>query len=169
MADPIPAPPLPSHLQPITPTFARRGEFMPQEGGRLMVTLPGEIVESKVVEVLDKDVVVVKVVGMVIDKAAHGIKKDSIIVVKRIDNGLQEVWEHITDREIRERQAVEDAREAVRAKHAREAEEALAAADAPATEAAAPVPRGTRPAAKKTVKRALAAKRAAAHKRRAAK
>jgi hypothetical protein len=88
MADPTPPPRLPPELRPVTPVLARRGDFVPTEGATITITLPGEIVRAQVMELLSRDVIVVEIKSIVVDKAGHGFKTGSHLACKRSWNGL---------------------------------------------------------------------------------
>src|SRR5215469_11244547 len=86
MADPFNAPappPAPDHrLRPVTPVLARRNEYVPAVGSFLDVMLPGENVRTRVEE-------------------AHG---RDVIAVQRAHNGLSEIWEPVSRRDVEMRE-----------------------------------------------------------------
>ncbi len=135
-----PAVPLPGNLRPVQPFLARRGEFVPEVGKRLTLTLQGEVVGSEITEVINHDLVVAKITSIVTDKGGHGYRKDSVVPVQRKWNGMSEVWEPISDREVREQEAVDKAREMAQ----REQEQPIEVEPEPEPEVVAEaVPHGT--------------------------
>ncbi len=121
----VPPPELPRGLGPVTPVLSRRGVFIPEVGKHLNVMLPGEIVRCEVTEVLSANAAVVTITSICIDKSGHGYKKDSVLAVQRSWDGMSEQWGPISDREIREREAIDRAREQIAAEE--EARRELAA------------------------------------------
>jgi hypothetical protein len=126
-----PPAPLPGNIRPVTPVLSRRGEFVPEVGKQITIDLGGELSRCDVIEVLGPDAIVAKVVNFVVDKSGHGHKKDSVIACMRIFNGLSEVWMPISDREVREAEAVDRLRQQVAAEQTRKAAEARGISPAP--------------------------------------
>jgi hypothetical protein len=119
MADPIQTQPLMSQgravrTSPALPVHARRGAFMPEPGGFLLVTLPGEAVRATVEEIFGDDIVTVRLIGTVMAKTGHAYKTNDLIAVRRMDRELKETWEPVTDREGREQEERERAVTAAR-------------------------------------------------------
>ena len=105
MSDPIvPAPDLSSRVGPVVPTLARRGDFMPTVGGYINISLPGEVVRATVEEIHSRDVLTVRLSGMVLGKSGgHTLRSGDVVAVERAvaDGQLQEIWRPINEREVR--------------------------------------------------------------------
>jgi len=134
-----PPPPLPSHLQPVIPVLARRGVHVPKVDETMSVDLGGEIVSAKVKRLFSRDVILVEVTGIVVDKANHGYKKGSNVPMQRSWNGLQEVWIPVSERETREKEHIERIERQVAAEEA-EKRRAAMARQAPPPEPPPPPP-----------------------------
>jgi hypothetical protein len=90
---------------PITPIMTQRGTFVPEVGRRMVVALPGEHCTCEVEEATSDDVIVVKLTGIVINKAGHGYKAGDVIACQRAVNDLNiEEWQPISEREVRMRE-----------------------------------------------------------------
>lgn len=101
--------------RPILPVHAQRGVFVPQTGGFLSVTLPGEVVRAVVEEVFGTDTATVRLTGAVMAKTGHAFKSNDLVAVRRVDSPLGEKWEPISDREVREQEERERAQRAAHA------------------------------------------------------
>ncbi len=96
---------LPTRLGPVVPVFAQRGKFVPTVGRQMPISLPGEIVMAKVLDVASNDVATVEIVGVVMGKSGHGLRtKDPVAVQRTIDDLGSEVWTPISEREVRMRE-----------------------------------------------------------------
>jgi hypothetical protein len=105
--------PNPTYLDPVRPVHARRGEFTPEVGGFLTVTLPGEMVRSEVIETFGRDVVMVKILGVVLGKGGATQKTGDLVAVRRSQkNELTEEWIPVSDREVAEQEQRERAMKA---------------------------------------------------------
>jgi hypothetical protein len=119
MADAQPPHPMmqggrPVAASPILPHHARRGEFMPEIGKPMNITLPGETVRGEVEDIFGDDIITVRLTGIVMGKGGHTHKTNDLIAVRRVDTPLGEKWEPISDREVREQ---EERDRAARAAH----------------------------------------------------
>jgi hypothetical protein len=116
MPDPVvPPPSLPGNLSPVVPVLSRRGVFKPVIGGRVIIALPGERVESKVLEIISDNAAVVEITGLTTSKYQHNWAKGSKLAIQRVYNDLGEQWEPIDDRSVREQEAIDRARDQLRA------------------------------------------------------
>jgi hypothetical protein len=134
----IPAPPISGRVGPVIPVLGRRYEYLPTVGSWLVVSLPGEDVRTKVIEVKSRDVIVVELVGHVgVVRGGHQYKTRDILAVQRgeSEGRLNEIWIPISEREVRMRedaerlaaQAVELAMEAGLDESLKQTEEAMGA------------------------------------------
>lgn len=88
----------------VNPVFQRG--FVPKEGGRLMVSLTGELAKSSVIEVYGEDVVVVRLEGPLMTQVGHNHHADDIICVERAIDPMQskEIWVPVDERKYRARE-----------------------------------------------------------------
>src|SRR5580765_5660854 len=68
---------------PVTPVLTQRGVFIPEVGRRMVLALPGENVSGEVVERLSDDVLVMKITGIVLNKAGHGYRTNDHVPCER--------------------------------------------------------------------------------------
>ena len=105
MPDPIvPAPALPQGLGAVLPAHARRGTYVPVVGGFLNVTLPGELVRTEVEKMMTRDIALVRVKSIVMNKHGHDVRTNALIAVQRSFDELHEIWVPISETETRERE-----------------------------------------------------------------
>lgn len=111
MPDPIvPVPSLSGRVGPVTPMLARRGEYLPTEGGFVVISLPGEDVRAKVMEIKSRDVLIVELIGHVgVIRGGHQYKSGDTVAVQRGEAAghLKEVWQPISEREVRMKEEAE--------------------------------------------------------------
>lgn len=117
MPDPIVTPPiLPAGVQSVMPVHARRGHFVPEVGGWLTVSLPGESVRSLVEEIFTRDIVTVRIKSIVARTSEHGVKQGDLVPVQRAVGQLDtEIWQPVDQRAQQEREAREAAERAAAA------------------------------------------------------
>lgn len=63
----------------IVPAFARHGVFVPQEGGKLNIMLPGELVGSLVLKIVGRDVAIIE---LAVYNDRNGVKKKGAVLGK---------------------------------------------------------------------------------------
>lgn len=66
-------------LARVVPQFARHGEFVPEEGGKLNVMLPGELITSLVLKVSSRDIAIVE---LAVYYDAQGVRKLKAVLGK---------------------------------------------------------------------------------------
>jgi hypothetical protein len=97
-----------SPLRPVVPLLAQRGQYVPEVGKSLQVTLPGEIVRGVVEDVMSQDVCTVQLfgpVGMLGSKSGHTYKDKDIVACHRVIDDLgMEIWAPISRREVEMRE-----------------------------------------------------------------
>jgi hypothetical protein len=98
---------------PIRPVFARHGTWVPTEDGKLNVTLPGELVESHVLQVHGRNHAVVELAvyfdrqgqkkqGAILGKSGHNHRPGDILPVERaVDDMGVEIWKPVDERQFR--------------------------------------------------------------------
>jgi hypothetical protein len=86
-------------LRNLVPHNARRRDFIPTEGSRITISLPGEMLTAIVERVSSEDAVVVRIDSIPMGKG-HMYRKGDILPCRRIVDDLlkQEQWEVIPDR-----------------------------------------------------------------------
>lgn len=117
MPEPIvPAPVLPGEIGAVLPSHARRGDFVPTVGGFMNISLPGELVRAEVEKLITRDIALVRIKSIVMNKNGHDVRQGALVAVQRSANELHEIWVPISENETREREQRElAARAAARA------------------------------------------------------
>ena len=89
----------------VSPYTHQKGRYVPEEGHRLTIVLPGERILAEVKRVVDRDIAIVEILGSPVGRISATLySKGDVVNVKRDigDHGI-EVWRAITDREIEQR------------------------------------------------------------------
>lgn len=88
-------------LRNLVPHLARSGEYTPKEGDLLTLSLPGEIVQTKVMRTSSKDGCIVQITSVPMARG-HQYKKDDIVPARRTNDKFLgvEKWEVVSEREL---------------------------------------------------------------------
>lgn len=111
----VPPPGLSSHQGAVLPVHARRGDFVPVVGGRLNVTLPGEVVTTEVEKIVTRDIMLARIKSIVLNKTGHQYKQGGLVAVQRQQGELAEIWVPVDERATQEREERDKAERAAAA------------------------------------------------------